>query len=98
MFVFRETCLQLSPLNNLCGLDFTHIMAKFHVKVLVVYAENDSPAFHFQSKQFAKVSYFYFILCYYIIIDYSYYIFILVGTKQIRIITTQLPMPTYLFL
>ncbi|XP_060835255.1 kynurenine formamidase isoform X2 [Rhopalosiphum padi] len=50
----KETCLQLSPLNNLYGLDFTHIMAKFHVKVLVVYAENDSPAFHFQSKQFAK--------------------------------------------
>ncbi|XP_026804306.1 kynurenine formamidase isoform X2 [Rhopalosiphum maidis] len=50
----KETCLQLSPLNNLYGLDFTHIMAKFHVQVLVVYAENDSPAFHFQSKQFAK--------------------------------------------
>lgn len=58
IFVFRKTCLQLSPLNNLHGLDFSQIMAQICVKVLVVYAENDSPAFHFQSKQFAKVSYF----------------------------------------
>ncbi|CAH1725005.1 unnamed protein product [Aphis gossypii] len=51
----KKTCLQLSPLNNLHGLDFTHIMTQICVKVLVVYAENDSPAFHFQSKQLAKL-------------------------------------------
>jgi len=77
IFVFRNTCLELSPLNNLYGLDFTHIMAQNCIKILVVHGENDSPAFHFQSKQFAKVSYFYFALCY-SIVEYNCYIFTLI--------------------
>lgn len=50
----KNTCLKLSPLNNLYGLDFTLKTAQVCTKVLVAYAENDSPAFHFQSTLFAK--------------------------------------------
>ncbi|XP_008184915.1 kynurenine formamidase [Acyrthosiphon pisum] len=50
----KNTCLELSPLKNLYGLDFTHITAQNCIKFFVAYGENDSPAFHFQSKQFAK--------------------------------------------
>ncbi|KAL5236262.1 hypothetical protein ACI65C_003672 [Semiaphis heraclei] len=51
----KRTCLELSPLNNLYGLDFKDKTAQNCIKILVVYGENDSPAFHFQSKQFAKI-------------------------------------------
>ncbi|XP_022160456.1 kynurenine formamidase isoform X2 [Myzus persicae] len=50
----KNTCLELSPLNNLYGLDFTHKTTQNCIKILVAYGESDSPAFHFQSKQFAK--------------------------------------------
>lgn len=52
-FSFRNDCQELSPLNILNKLDFS--LKTNCIKVLVVYAEHDSPAFHNQSLQFAKV-------------------------------------------
>jgi hypothetical protein len=52
-FSFRNDCLELSPLNILNKFDFS--LKTNSIKVFVVYAEHDSPAFHNQSSQFAKV-------------------------------------------
>lgn len=63
VIVSRNTCLELSPMNNMNKLNFSR--QSTNIKVFVVCAENDSPAFHQQSSQFAKVSchhYYFFIL------------------------------------
>lgn len=56
IFFFRNECLKLSPINTLNTLNFSYIGN--YIKVFVVYAENDSPAFHYQSSQFTKVCIF----------------------------------------
>lgn len=53
---FRDNCLELSPLKLFNESNYSHLT--IDTKVLVVYAENDSPAFHYQSSQFVKVSNF----------------------------------------
>ncbi|XP_025416000.1 kynurenine formamidase, partial [Sipha flava] len=49
----KNDCLELSPLNILNKFDFS--LKTNSIKVFVVYAEHDSPAFHNQSSQFAKL-------------------------------------------
>ncbi|VVC45041.1 Alpha/beta hydrolase fold-3,Alpha/Beta hydrolase fold [Cinara cedri] len=49
----ESICLELSPLSILNKLDFS--CKTSCIKVLVAYAENDSPAFHYQSSQFVTL-------------------------------------------